>query len=75
MRRLPPPRGDSVAGGGDGKGDFLAGTRRFHGDGDPRVGYDAERDLYRFPDGRFALSREHAEWRALKEAGFFEGEM
>jgi hypothetical protein len=50
-------------------------TARELGDADPRLVYDAEHDLYRFPDGRFALSREHADWHALKEAGFFEGEI
>ena len=33
--------------------------------------YDADADVFRFPDGRFALSREYADWRALKRAGFF----
>jgi hypothetical protein len=52
---LHPEEMASLAGGGDGKRDVLAGTCRFHGYGDPRLGYDAERDLYSFPDGRFAL--------------------
>jgi hypothetical protein len=34
--------------------------------------YDTERDVFRFPDGRFALSREHADWRSLKAIGYFE---
>ncbi len=37
----------------------------------PDLVYDAEPGLYRFPDGRFALSREHADWRGLKEIGHF----
>ncbi len=39
--------------------------------GHPLLFYDAPKDLFRFPDGRFALSSERANWRALKEAGFF----
>jgi hypothetical protein len=34
--------------------------------------YDAEREVFRFPDGRFALSREHADWAGLKAIGYFE---
>ena len=34
--------------------------------------YDAEREVFRFPDGRFALSREHADWDGLKAMGYFE---
>jgi len=41
------------------------------GSPDPVLVYDAEHDTYRFPDGRFALSREHADWPALKEIGYF----
>jgi hypothetical protein len=33
--------------------------------------YDAEADLYRFPDGGFAFSRKHADRRRLKEIGYF----
>ena len=33
--------------------------------------HDPEADVFRFPDGRFAPSRKHADWRALKEAGYF----
>ena len=33
--------------------------------------YDAEADLYRFPDGGFAFFRKHADWRRLKEIGYF----
>jgi hypothetical protein len=29
--------------------------------------YDAEHDLYRFPDGEFAFSREYANRRRLRE--------
>ena len=31
--------------------------------------YDAEHDLYRFPDGEFAFSREYANERRLREMG------
>jgi hypothetical protein len=31
--------------------------------------YDAEHDLYRFPDGDFAFSREYANERRLREEG------
>jgi hypothetical protein len=32
--------------------------------------YDAEHDLYRFPDGEFAFSREFANERRLREEEF-----
>ena len=32
--------------------------------------YDAEHDLYRFPDGEFAFSKEYANERRLREMGF-----
>ncbi len=31
--------------------------------------YDAEHDLYRFPDGEFAFSKEYANERRLREEG------
>jgi hypothetical protein len=31
--------------------------------------YDAEHDLYRFPDGEFAFSREYTNQRRLREEG------
>ena len=39
----------------------------------PRPGlfWDGRAGLFRFGDGRFALSREHADWRRLKEIGCF----
>ena len=33
--------------------------------------YDERKGYFRFSDGTFAFSREHANWPALKEAGFF----
>ncbi len=32
--------------------------------------YDEEKDLYRFPDGRFAFSRTHADVKLLEERGY-----
>jgi len=32
--------------------------------------YDEEKDLFRFPDGRFAFSRTHADLKLLEERGF-----
>ena len=37
--------------------------------GDPPVVYDEEKDLFRFRDGRFAFSREHADWELLRKRG------
>ena len=39
---------------------------------DSELVYDEERDVFRFPDGRFALSRDHADWIGLKAIGYFE---
>lgn len=39
--------------------------------GHPLLFYDDKHGFFRFSDGRFALSRERADWSALKEAGFF----
>lgn len=36
---------------------------------DPALVYDEERDLFRFHDGKFAFSREHADWDLLKKRG------
>jgi len=33
--------------------------------------YDEEQDLFRFPDGKFAFSRERADVRLLEERGYF----
>ncbi len=35
--------------------------------------WDAGAGFFRFGDGGFALSREHADWRRLKELGGFSG--
>ena len=34
--------------------------------------YNAEHDLYRFPDGEFAFSREYANERRLRQMGIIE---
>ena len=39
--------------------------------GHPLLSCDEGRGFFSFSDGRFALSHEHAYWRALKLAGFF----
>ena len=40
--------------------------------GDSELVYDGEGEVFRFPDGRFALSREHADWLGLKAEGYFD---
>jgi hypothetical protein len=37
---------------------------------DSELVYDEEHEVFRFADGRFALSREHADWRGLKAIGY-----
>jgi hypothetical protein len=39
---------------------------------DSELVYDEEHDVFRFADGSFALSREHADWASLKAIGYFE---
>ena len=36
---------------------------------DPALVYFEEKDLFRFTDGRFAFSREHADWELLRKRG------
>jgi len=43
--------------------------RREEGIGDPALVYDEEHDLFRFQDGRFAFSREWADWPLLSKRG------
>ncbi len=52
--------------------DFEAECRR-QGWGDPAFVYDEEKDLFRFRDGRFAFSREHADWELLRKRGRMKG--
>jgi hypothetical protein len=41
--------------------------------GDPALIYDEEQDLFRFRDGRFAFSRDHAYWELLRKRGRMKG--
>jgi hypothetical protein len=41
--------------------------------GDPAFVHDKERELFRFRDGRFAFSREHADWTLLRKRGRLKG--
>jgi len=41
--------------------------------GDPALLYDEEKNLFRFTDGRFAFSREHADWELLRKRGRMKG--
>ena len=41
--------------------------------GDPAYVHDEEKDLFRFRDGRFAFSREHADWTLLRKRGRLKG--
>ena len=52
--------------------DFEMECRR-QGWGDPAFVYDEEHDLFRWTDGRFALSREHADWALLRKRGRLRG--
>ena len=52
--------------------DFEVECRR-QGWGDPALVYDQEKDLFRFRDGRFAFSREHADWELLRKRGRLKG--
>jgi hypothetical protein len=46
---------------------------RAQGWGDPAFVYDEEHDLFRWTDGRFAFSREHADWVLLRKRGRLKG--
>ena len=48
---------------------YLEMESRKVGWGDPALVYDEEKDLFRFRDGRFAFSREHADWELLRKRG------
>jgi len=52
--------------------DFEVECRR-QGWGDPAFVYDEEKDLFRWTDGRFAFSREHADWALLRKRGRMKG--
>jgi hypothetical protein len=38
--------------------------------GDPALVYDEQKDHFRFRNGRFAFSREHADWELLSKRGW-----
>lgn len=40
---------------------------------DPALVHDEEKELFRFTDGRFAFSREHADWNFLRKRGRAKG--
>jgi hypothetical protein len=46
---------------------------REQGWGDPAFVYDEEKDLFRWTDGRFAFSRDHADWELLRKRGRLKG--
>ena len=46
---------------------------RAQGWGDPAFVYDEEKHLFRWTDGRFAFSREHADWALLRKRGRLKG--
>jgi hypothetical protein len=41
--------------------------------GDPAFVYDEKKDLFRWTDGRFAFSRDHADWELLRKRGRLKG--
>jgi hypothetical protein len=41
--------------------------------GDPALVYDEQKELFRFRDGRFAFSREHADWDLLRKRARMKG--
>jgi hypothetical protein len=52
--------------------DFEVEYRR-QGWGDPAFVYDEDKNLFRWTDGRFAYSREHADWALLRKRGRMRG--
>jgi hypothetical protein len=46
---------------------------RRQGWGDPAFVYDDKHDFFRWTDGRFAFSREHADWALLRKRGRMRG--
>jgi hypothetical protein len=41
--------------------------------GDPAFVYGEEKDLFHFTDGKFAFSREYADWELLRKRGRLKG--
>jgi hypothetical protein len=52
--------------------DFEVECRK-QGWGDAAFVYDEEKDLFRWTDGKFAFSREHADWELLRKRGRLKG--
>jgi hypothetical protein len=56
-----------------GPGDLYEIEMYFRQEGFSDFVYDAELDLFRFPeDGRVAFSREFADWERLRERGYLD---
>jgi hypothetical protein len=56
-----------------GAGDLYDIEMYFRQEGSSRFVYDAELDLFRFPeDGRFAFCEEFADWKRLRERGYLD---
>ena len=53
--------------------DFAMECRRQGYLEDRALVYDEEYDLFRFRDGKFAFSREHANWTLLRKRGRMKG--
>jgi hypothetical protein len=43
----------------------------FREEGTSKLVYDEAQDLFRFPDGKFAISKEWADIKLLEKRGFF----
>jgi len=52
---------------------YLEMESRKLGWGDPALLYEEEKDFFRFRDGRFAFSRDHADWELLRKRGRMKG--
>jgi hypothetical protein len=48
---------------------YLEMESRKVGWGEPALVYDEEKELFRFRDGSFVFSREHADWALLRKRG------
>jgi hypothetical protein len=56
-----------------GAGDLYDIETYFRREGCSEFVYDAELDLFRFPeDGKFAFSRAFADWKRLRERGYLD---
>ena len=52
---------------------YLEMESRKVGWGDPALVYDEERERFRFVDGKFAFSREYADWELLRRRDRMKG--